>query len=127
MGQTRRFQETLRRLRVIDERFVDEHVGVNFALSEDWVLDVKTIALVQLGALVALGSPIVGLEWSTSRALAAGASEDEIVDVLLAIASVTALGRVIAAVPEVATALGYDVEAALEDSDDHSASTARDG
>jgi alkylhydroperoxidase/carboxymuconolactone decarboxylase family protein YurZ len=55
------------------------------------------------------------LEWSTGRALAAGASEDEIADVLLAIAPVAGLGRVVAAAPDVATALGYDIEAALEE------------
>jgi alkylhydroperoxidase/carboxymuconolactone decarboxylase family protein YurZ len=56
---------------------------------------------------------------SAGRALAAGASEDEIADVLLAIAPVTGLSRVVAAGPEVATALGYDVAAALEEPDDH--------
>jgi hypothetical protein len=39
--------------------------------------------------------------------------------VLLAIAAVAGLGRVAAAAPEVATALGYDVAAALEEPDDH--------
>jgi alkylhydroperoxidase/carboxymuconolactone decarboxylase family protein YurZ len=57
--------------------------------------------------------------WSAGRALAAGASEDEIADVLLAIAPVTGLNRVVAAAPEVATALGYDVAAVLEEPDDH--------
>jgi len=37
--------------------------------------------------------------------------------VLLAIAPVTGLGRVASAAPDVATALGYDVAAALEDPD----------
>jgi 4-carboxymuconolactone decarboxylase len=74
--------------------------------------------LLQLGVLVASGSPPVCLEWSTARALAAGATEDEIADVLLAIALVTGLGRVVCAAPDVATALGYDVEAALEQLDD---------
>ena len=37
---------------------------------------------------------------------------------LLAIAPVAGLGRVVAAAPEVATALGYDVAAALEEPDD---------
>jgi hypothetical protein len=37
-------------------------------------------------AEVAAGSPAVCLEWSTGRALAAGASGDEIAGVLLAIA-----------------------------------------
>ena len=59
------------------------------------------------------GSSAVCLEWSTGRALAAGASEDEIADVLLAIAPVAGLGRIVAAAPDVAIALGYDIEAAL--------------
>ena len=66
---------------------------------------------------MAIGSPGVCLEWSASRALAAGATEDEIADVLLAIAPVAGLGRVVAAAPDVATALGYDITAALEEPD----------
>ncbi len=55
------------------------------------------------------------LQWSTSRALAAGATKDEVTDVLLAIAPVAGLGRVVSAAPKVATALEYDIEAALEE------------
>jgi hypothetical protein len=58
------------------------------------------------------------LEWSTGRALAAGATEDEIAGVLLAIAPATGLSRIVAAAPELATALGYDVTAALEEPGD---------
>jgi 4-carboxymuconolactone decarboxylase len=47
--------------------------------------------------------------------MAAGASEDEITGVLVAIAPVYGLSRVVCAAPEVATALGYDVAAALEE------------
>jgi alkylhydroperoxidase/carboxymuconolactone decarboxylase family protein YurZ len=72
-----------------------------------------------VGALVAIGSPGVWLEWGTTRALTAGASEDEVTDVLLAVAPAAGLGRVTGAVPDVAAALGYDVEAALVDPDDH--------
>ena len=68
--------------------------------------------------MIACGSPAVCLEWGTARALAVGATDDEIAGVLLAIAPVTGLGRVVGAAPDVATALGYDVEAALEDPDD---------
>ena len=64
---------------------------------------------------VALGSPGVCLEWCTARALAAGATEDEIADVLLVIAPIASLGPVVGAAPDVATALGYDIAAALED------------
>jgi len=62
---------------------------------------------------VAIGSPGVCLEWSATRALAQGATDDEITGVLLAIAPVAGLGRVTGAVPGVAAALGYDVETAL--------------
>ena len=49
-------------------------------------LDPKTAALLQVGASVAIGSPAVCLERSASRALAAGASENQIADVLLSLA-----------------------------------------
>jgi len=119
MGQTVRFQETLRRLAIIDEGFVEDQAGLGLGLAGISALDPKTAALLHVEVSVALGSLAVCLEWSTSRALAAGASEDEIADVLLAIAPVAGLGRVVAAAPEVATALGYDIEAALEEPDDH--------
>ncbi|HEY1344041.1 MAG TPA: carboxymuconolactone decarboxylase family protein [Streptosporangiaceae bacterium] len=117
MGQTVRFQETLRRLAMIDEGFVEDQAGLGLDPAGKTALDPKTAALLQVGVLVALGSSAVCLEWSTGRALAAGASEDEITGVLLAIAPVAGLGRVVAAAPEVAIALGYDIDAALEEPD----------
>ncbi len=119
MGQTVRFQETLRRLAMIDEGFVEDQAGLGLSLARASTLDPKTAALLQLGVLVAIGSAAVCLEWSAGRALAAGATEDEIADVLLAIAPVAGLGRVVCAAPDVATALGYDIVAALEEPDDH--------
>jgi 4-carboxymuconolactone decarboxylase len=115
MGQTVRFQETLRRLAMIDEGFVEDQAGLGLDPAGKSALDPKAAALLRVAVSVALGSPAVCLEWSTGRALAAGASEDEITGVLLAIAPVAGLGRVVAAAPEVATALGYDIDAALEE------------
>src|SRR5271157_2104346 len=43
---------------------------------------------------------------------------DEVADVLLAIAPVAGLDRVVAAAPGLGTALGYDIEAALEEPGD---------
>jgi alkylhydroperoxidase/carboxymuconolactone decarboxylase family protein YurZ len=114
-GDTVRFQETLRRLAIIDEGFVEGEAGLGLDPAGSSTLDPKTAALLQVGVSVAIGSPAVCLEWSTGRALAAGASEDEIADVLLAIAPVAGLGRVVGAAPDVATALGYDIAAALEE------------
>jgi 4-carboxymuconolactone decarboxylase len=117
MGQTVRFQETLRKLAMIDEGFVEDQAGLGLDPAGKSALDPKTAALLRVAVSVALGSPAVCLEWSTGRALAAGASEDEITGVLLAIAPVAGLGRVVSAAPEVATALGYDIDAALEEPD----------
>jgi 4-carboxymuconolactone decarboxylase len=115
MAQTARFQETLRRLTMIDEGFVEDEAGLGLSLAGTSALDPKTSALLQLAVCVALGSPAVCLEWSAGRALAAGATEGEIADVLLVIAPVAGLGRVVCAAPDVATALGYDIAAALEE------------
>ena len=115
MSQTVRFQETLRRLAMIDEGFVADEAGLGLGPAAASTLDPKTAALLQVAVSVALGSAAVCLEWSAARALAAGATEDEIADVLLAVAPVTGLGRVVCAAPDVATALGYDIAAALEE------------
>ena len=117
MGQMVRFHETLRRLAMIDEGFVADEAGLGLDPAQASALDPRTAALLQLAVSVAIGSPAVCLEWSTGRALAAGASEDEIADVLLAIAPVAGLGRVAAAAPDLATALGYDIAASLEEPD----------
>ncbi|MGO8886461.1 MAG: carboxymuconolactone decarboxylase family protein [Streptosporangiaceae bacterium] len=109
----------MRRLAMIDEGLVEGEAGLGLGLARRSALDPKTAALLRLAVLVAIGSPAVCLDWSTGRALAAGASEDEIADVLLAIAPVTGLGRVVCAAPDVATALGYDIAVALEEPDGH--------
>ena len=119
MGQIVRFQQILLRLAIINEAVVQEQAGLGLGQAEAWVLDPKAAELVRVAALVAIGSPEACLEWSTTRALAAGATEDEITDVLLAIAPVTGLGRVVGATAGVANALGYDIEAALDHPIDH--------
>lgn len=111
------FQETLRRLAIFDEGFVEAAFG--FGLARTSALDAKTAALLQVGVSVAIGSSPVCLQWSTARALMAGATKDEIADVLLAIAPVAGLGRVVSAAPGVASALEYDLETALEAPDDY--------
>jgi 4-carboxymuconolactone decarboxylase len=115
MGQTVRFQETLRKLAMIHEGFIEDEAGLGLDPAAASTLDPKTAALLQVGVLVALGSPAVCLEWGAGRALAAGAGKDEIADVLLAIAPVAGLGRIVCAAPDLATALGYDIVAALEE------------
>ena len=108
----------LRRLAIVDEDFVEDQAGVGLALPQAGVLDPKTAALVRVAVLAAIGAPEVCLEWSSSQALAAGATDDELTGVLLAIAPVIGLGRIVGAAPGVAGAFGYDIAAALESPDD---------
>ena len=117
MSQAMRFQGILRRLAIVDEGFVGDQAGLVLGLPGVHVLDPKTAAPVRVGVLAATGAPEVCLEWSSSQALAVGATEDEITGVLLAVAPVIGLGRMVGAAPGVAGALGYDIEAALEDPD----------
>src|SRR5215469_10279015 len=113
MSRTARYQETLRRLAIFDEGFVGAGFGLDLLGTP--VLDAKTGALLQVAVSAAIGSSPACLQWSAARALAAGATKDEITDVLLAIIPVAGLGRIVSATLAVATALEYDVEAALEE------------
>lgn len=115
MGQPARYQDILRRLAIIDEAFASDQAGLVLGSSKGRALDPKVAALVRVGALAAMGSPEACLEWSTSKALAAGATEEEVTGVLLAVAPVIGLGRVVGAAPGVAVGCGYDLDAALED------------
>ena len=118
MSETARFQETLRRLAMVDEAFVaDRQLGLEPA--ERLALDAKTVSLLQLAVSVATGSPGVCLEWSTGPGRGRWCDRRRDRDVLLAIAPVIGLGRIVCAAPDVATALGYDIVAALEELDGH--------
>ena len=91
-----RSQETLRRLAVIDEGF-ETVAGLGPAAAS--ALDPKTAALRQWRRRWPSGRPrCAGME--RLRVLAAGATEDEIAGVLLAIAPVAGLGRVVSAAPD---------------------------
>ena len=77
-------------------------------------LDPRTLALVQLAALIAVGGEVPSYGAHTDAAVGAGATSAEIVDVLVAIVPIVGLPRVVAAAPRVAMALGYDTEDALD-------------
>jgi alkylhydroperoxidase/carboxymuconolactone decarboxylase family protein YurZ len=117
MNQAVRFQEILRRLAIIDEGFVEGQAGLGFDLGGLSALDPKTSSLLQLAVLVAIGSSEGSLQWGVGRALAAGASQEEIAEVLLAIAPVVGLGRISTAATGIAIGLEYDISAALDDPD----------
>ena len=71
----------------------------------------KVELLVRLGALLALGAATSTLRSTVDRAVEAGATEAEIVGVLVAVAPAVGLARVVSSAPRLAVAIGYDIEA----------------
>jgi alkylhydroperoxidase/carboxymuconolactone decarboxylase family protein YurZ len=103
------YTDRLRRLALNDARFTDTSPG--HRLLEPEALDLKSLALVRLAALIAVGGAVPSFGAQVDAAVTAGASATEIVDVLLGVAPVLGLPCVVAAAPRLALALGYDVEA----------------
>jgi len=107
-------EENLRRLALHDEQCVRSVLGIHLDNVEAAGLDPKAQALVRLAALVGLGASGASYCWAVEAALAAGATADEIVGALIAVAPITGLARVVSATPEVALSIGYDIDQAFE-------------
>ncbi len=78
------------------------------------LLDERTEALVRIGALVALDAPQSAYQAAVETALRAGATLEDLLAVLFAVAGSVGSARVVSAAPKIALAAGYDVDAALE-------------
>jgi 4-carboxymuconolactone decarboxylase len=107
-------EERLRRLVVHDEGCIQSMLGIHLNI-EAAGLDPKTHTLVRLGGLVTVGAAPGSYHWAVEAALDAGATTEELVGTLVAVAPISGLARVISATPEVALAIGYDLDAALEE------------
>jgi 4-carboxymuconolactone decarboxylase len=108
------YEETLRRLVLHDERCIQSILGIRLSDDDAAGLDPKTQALVRLGGLVAMGAAPVSYHWAAEVALDAGATAEEVVGTLIALAPISGLARVVSATPEVALAIGYDIDQAFE-------------
>lgn len=108
-------EEDMRRLALHDEDCIETMLAMHLKDDRALGLDPKTRALVRLGALVALGAAPVSYQWSVGVALDAGATADDIVGTLIAVAPISGLARVVLATPDVALPIGYDLDAAFEE------------
>ena len=73
-------------------------------------LDAKTLELVRLAALVAVGGAVPSYGAQADAAVNAGATAAEIVDVLVCVVPIVGLPCAVAAAPKLALALGYDTD-----------------
>ena len=100
--------ERLRRLAINDAQIAEDHGG-GVGVETD-VLDSKTLTLVRLAALVAVGGAVPSYGAQVDAAVSAGATAAEIVDVLIGVLPIVGLPLVVAAAPKVALALGFDTD-----------------
>lgn len=101
-------EHLLRRLAIGDEELLEALLGAGPPAAGVAGLDSRSCALVRLAALVALGAPSASYQWCVATALAAGASDEAVAAVLVALVPVVGSVRVGAAAPEVALALGCE-------------------
>jgi alkylhydroperoxidase/carboxymuconolactone decarboxylase family protein YurZ len=108
-------EELLRRLALNDENVVRSAVGAETpSLSGGSDLDAKTDALVRLAALLSIGAATCSCRVAVELARAGGATDAELVGVLVAVAPAVGGARVVSAAPRLALAIDYDVEDVAE-------------
>lgn len=101
------YTQRLRRLAVNEPGAADDGDTAAIVTS---TLDPKTMALAKFAALVAIGASEPSYGELADAAVSAGASADEIVDVLIGVSTVVGVPRVVTAAPKVALALGFDLD-----------------
>jgi 4-carboxymuconolactone decarboxylase len=72
-------------------------------------LDARSYALVKLASLIALDAPPASYVWQVGNALQAGATPEDIIGVLIAIAPQVGGPKLVAAAPELMIALGLSL------------------
>jgi 4-carboxymuconolactone decarboxylase len=98
--------ELLRRLALNDETTVHSAIDdTAHPLCGPSSLGAKTGALVRLAALLSVGAAAVSCRATVDRARAAGATDNELVEVLVAVGPAIGAARVVNAAPHLALAL----------------------
>ncbi len=110
-------EEVLRRLTIADPAYCQSLIPSGPSATCG-ALDVRSVALVRLSSSITAGSAGSMLRQRVSDALMAGLGFDEIVASLVALAPTIGIERMVAVAPDLARALDYDIDAALEGLDD---------
>jgi 4-carboxymuconolactone decarboxylase len=90
-----------------------ELLAAGLEIRADWKarsgLDSRSYALVKFAVLVALDAPPASYLWQVSNALETGATPEDLIGVLIAIAPQVGGPKLVAAAPELMVALGLNV------------------
>ncbi len=106
-------EEILRRLAVADPAYCRSLIAAD-PTETPCALDGRSLALVRLGGSITAGAVGPVLRQRVTSALETGVSFDEIVGSLLALAPIIGTERLVTIAPELARALDYDIDEALE-------------
>jgi 4-carboxymuconolactone decarboxylase len=107
------YERTLRRLAVSDDRLVASLLAQSEPAIDVGRRGEPMYSLFRLAALIAGDGTCTSYKSVVESALAAGASVEEIVDVLLVVAGTIGSARVVAAAPLLARAVGFEVDEAF--------------
>ena len=88
---------------------LESALGVREEFRATTGLDERTFALVKIAALIALDAPPASFAWQVGTAVEAGATPEDILGVLRAVAPQVGGPRVVAAAPEIMLALGLSI------------------
>lgn len=80
-------------------------------------LDSRSYALVKIAALIAMDAPPASYVWQVANALTEGATPEDVLGVLIAVAPQVGGPRVVAAAPEIMVALGLTLPGDVQPSD----------
>ena len=105
--------KNLRRLAVADPAYCRALTAADPAESPR-ALDGRSLALVRLGGSITAGTVGTVLRQRVTAALETGVTFDEVVGSLLALAPLIGTERLVAIAPDLARALDYDIDEALE-------------
>ncbi len=102
--------ETLSGISAGNVDILEKAIGLRELNREGSTLDSRTFALVKIAALIALDAPPASYGWQIANALEEGATPEDIVGVLRAVAPQVGGPRIIAAAPEIMLAMGLSLD-----------------
>lgn len=85
-------------------------IGLRESSREATGLDPRTFALTKIATLIALDAPPASYAWQVANALEDGATPEDILGVLRAVAPQVGGPKVVAAAPEIMVALGLSLD-----------------
>jgi 4-carboxymuconolactone decarboxylase len=102
--------QTLSGISAGDVDILDKAIGLRELDRELSGLDERTFALVKIAALIALDAPPASYAWQIANALESGATPEDILGTLRAVAPQVGGPRTVAAAAEIMVSLGLPVD-----------------